>query len=364
MQSLAGRLALRKVCRPEPDDLRGRAVLLGIRMAGVLTRLFRFRGFYRAAKHIGRFAGRGHRCWVEVEPGSLFGFDLSDQYWSRLVATGYLYEPELAHLFDLIAGRKFLLLDCGANYGYWSVVATGETVSGPAARRRGGGCCAAIAVEASPPTYACLVEVAAANGYRFRTVHGAVLEREGEVVEIGGGNCHHSARGVAPDGAEAEGPMAQTVGTVSLDGLLAMAEDHAREKGCAHPLVFVKLDVEGAEERALSAARELWKREILVVYEDHSNEREHGPTKAMLGRFGMEVYHVSDQGEVMRIVHPGTLDAIKVNPNRGYNFAAVRTGTSIAGRMAEAARAGQLSRPRHAGTLEPPARRHPDYSHR
>lgn len=322
-----------------PDDPRGRTVVSGIRAAGLLSRPARFKGLYRAAKHLGRMAPPGQRCWVEPEAGSRFCFDLSDPYWSRLLADGYVYEPEIEHMFRLFHDRAFLFLDCGANYGYWSVYATGATVSGAEARTRGGGCRAAVAVEAWLPNFVRLEETAAANGWRFATLHRAVLDADGRPVGMGSGAPHHASRSLALAAGAGEVEQDSRVGSIGLDTLLAIAERNAGPQADAgESLVVVKLDVEGVEEQALKGAEALWERELLIIYEDHFKDREHTSTRVLLGELGMSIFHIDDDGAASEILEPGALDAIKTQRGRGYNFAAVGPGTPIAARFRTAAR--------------------------
>ena len=304
-------------------------------MAGRLSRPAGFKGLYRAAKHLGRLVPPGQRCWIEPEPGSRFCFDLADPYWSRLLARGYVYEPEIAHVFALIRDRAFVFLDCGANYGYWSVLATGRSVSGAEARQRGGGCLAAVAVEASRPNFERLRETAAANGERFATLHRAVLDADGREVEIGSGAPHHASRSVVPVGPDGSAERGGRVTSIGLDSLLALAECEAAAD--RPTLVVVKLDVEGVEEQALKGARELWRRELVIIYEDHCKDPTHTATRVVLDELGLAVFHVADDGAVSAVREARALERIKTERGRGYNFVAVRPETPVAERFAAAA---------------------------
>jgi hypothetical protein len=51
-----------------------------------------------------------------------FGFDLGDFYWNRLSYAGFSYDPEMVSTLALVQDVPFTFLDCGANYGYWSVL--------------------------------------------------------------------------------------------------------------------------------------------------------------------------------------------------------------------------------------------------
>jgi hypothetical protein len=69
-----------------------------------------------------------------------FIFPTNDEYWTPGTTVGErLYEPEIDWLLRCATGRNYALIDCGANMGYWSVLAS----STPYGRH------AAVAIEAS-----------------------------------------------------------------------------------------------------------------------------------------------------------------------------------------------------------------------
>jgi len=45
-----------------------------------------------------------------------------DGYWSKLLNRSFSYENELELLFRDSIGVDYTLIDCGANFGYWSVL--------------------------------------------------------------------------------------------------------------------------------------------------------------------------------------------------------------------------------------------------
>ena len=96
-----------------------------------------------------------------------------------------------------------------------------------------------LAVEADPKTYLKLeVYAAAETDAVIRPIHGALWDSDGEVSYASSGS-----RGAAHDGHNRRS-NAQTVPTVAVDSI---ADDAAID--------FIKLDVEGAEERALLGAK-------------------------------------------------------------------------------------------------------------
>ena len=59
---------------------------------------------------------------IKLNPDATFEFPYGDGYWSKLLNRSYHYEDELELLFRDSADVDYTLLDCGANYGYWSVL--------------------------------------------------------------------------------------------------------------------------------------------------------------------------------------------------------------------------------------------------
>ena len=54
-----------------------------------------------------------------------FIFPQSDNYWCPSVTVGKgLYEPEIDWLMQRACDKPYAMLDCGANLGYWSVLAS------------------------------------------------------------------------------------------------------------------------------------------------------------------------------------------------------------------------------------------------
>jgi hypothetical protein len=63
---------------------------------------------------------------IKLNPDAIFEFPYGDGYWSKLLNRTYHYEDELELLFKDSADVDYTLLDCGANYGYWSVLVSSK----------------------------------------------------------------------------------------------------------------------------------------------------------------------------------------------------------------------------------------------
>ncbi len=244
---------------------------------------------------------------VQVEEDTVIGFRLNDPYWTQLLSPRYEYEPELGRLLRSLAARKYLLLDCGANLGYWSAVAS--------SRAFGEQDC--VAIEASPATFEWLKDTWRSNGERFAILNRAIHQRSDESVsverpaEIG----DHASVQVHLEGAD--GSFCDAVETVCIVDLLSQ---HRRDD---HELVLVKLDVEGAEIPALIGADLERNSDLAVIYEDHGSDSSHRTTQFVLKQTACEVYFLTLSGPVLRIHSAQQLTGLKTSRKKGYNLLAV-----------------------------------------
>lgn len=255
-----------------------------------------------------------------IDADTRFRVDYCDAYWSVLTVANYVYEPPIRRFVDEMRDVDYAFLDCGANQGYWSAI-----VSSPA-----GGKHRVIAVEAASDTYWHLADNQALNRGAFTGINRAISGRSGEIVKIYG--VKHEARSMLPSGAG--DTSALEVETLSLDDLA----DHPAVAGA--PMVAIKLDVEGVEIDAMSAAERLLARETVFLYEDHGHDRTHKVTEFAMGALGMRVFWLG-RGGPYEITSLNQLDAIKVSRRRGYDFAASRSPIWLAKLDGVVARAAQ-----------------------
>ena len=97
---------------------------------------------------------------VRLNADATFAFPYGDGYWSKLLNRSFAYENELELLFQDSADIDYTLLDCGANYGYWSVLVS----SAPYGSHK------AIAIEPSSQNFAKLKNNAEINGNLLYTI--------------------------------------------------------------------------------------------------------------------------------------------------------------------------------------------------
>ncbi len=286
-------------------SLTERLAIAGLRLSSAVLRPTHFKGYGRVASLLRKASPKRHVI-LQLDHDCQFRFPFGDAYWSRLLARSVVYEPEMLDLFRLIRSEDYALVDCGANFGYWTVLVTGAAL----------GAKPAIAIEASGKNVVELVANAALNGNRYQVVHVAVAEVDGGTVTLGG-PTHEGLAIIDPATAA---PDAETVTCVSLDGLLKrtpMLKD-------AHGLVL-KLDVEGVEEAALRGATTMLSRDTLLIYEEQGSDKLHGNTRYVAENLGMRVF-LHRNGRFIEATDPTTeVAAMKTNSRRGYNVVATKS---------------------------------------
>ena len=212
------------------------------------------------------------------------------------------YEPEIEQLLRRAADKPYDLLDAGANYGYWSILAS----SAPFGRHR------VAAIEASESNFKCLVANARANGGRFHALHYAVLNVSGEAVRLYG--KRHWGLSLRKDWYPPDAEQYEEVQTITLDdvaGRFFPVRDHP---------ALIKLDVEGAEIEAIKGACRLIEEGALVAYEDHGKEPSHRISRFVLSRDDLMTWYVDANNRTTQITSIDQVEAIKRDPILGYNF--------------------------------------------
>ena len=233
---------------------------------------------------------------VKLNPDATFAFPYGDGYWSKLLNRAFLYEIEFDMLLRDCADVDYTLLDCGANYGYWSVLVSSK----PYGSHR------AIAVEPSSNNLAVLRNNAAANGNRFEVLHGAIGGMRGTARLSG---TKHEAFSIAGEQTNGE-----EVAVLALDDLIADGKIAVNGK------YFVKLDVEGVEIEAIKGGARLSQTDAVFYCEEHGNDPNHTVSRYILEQTPLTlIVHdpVSRRFETLKEL--SLLDRIKTGSHVGYN---------------------------------------------
>lgn len=269
------------------------------------TRPFHQRGLYKACRLIGK-------TWQDREATLVLGSDAqvtiaaSDPYWNRMLLSAHDHEPGIARMLHKLRDVDYSFVDCGANIGYWSVFAASTSC---------GGGKPVLAVEASARTFVHLAENSAPYADRIKAIHRAILDRSG--VEVRLNNAHHEARGIAGVGETADG---EQVTSITIDDLIAV-------EGWSKRRLVIKLDIEGVEREALMGMEQAFRRDPLVIYEDHGSDRTHGLTRHMLNDRRLQVHLLLDD-RLVRIGDADQLDVYKTDPTDGYDLVAIKPNSA------------------------------------
>jgi FkbM family methyltransferase len=234
---------------------------------------------------------------IKLNPDATFVFPYGDGYWSKLLNRSFSYEDELQVLFQDSVGVDYTLLDCGANYGYWSVLVS----SAPYGSHK------AIAIEPSSQNFSKLSNNARVNGGRFEALKCAIGSSRGTARLSG---TKHEAFSIAGD-ADAGG---EEVPVLALDNLL---DDGKISLGGKY---LIKLDVEGVEIEAIKGGARLLQGDSVILCEEHGNDPNHTVSRYILDQTPLKLIVYDPRSNRMETVTElSILDRIKVSSHVGYN---------------------------------------------
>ena len=100
---------------------------------------------------------------VLLNDDARFAFPFGDGYWSLLLDRSFVYEGEIEQFLRSVADVDYSFVDGGANFGFWSVLASSRPF----------GSHPVIAIEASSVNAARLARNAELNGGRFKILRRA-----------------------------------------------------------------------------------------------------------------------------------------------------------------------------------------------
>jgi FkbM family methyltransferase len=252
--------------------------------------------------------------------GDVLLFPALDSYSCEM----FLYGPYEAEIYDLLAilrDEPYSFVDCGANLGYWAVQVSGASL--------GGHRC--VAIEASSSTFQLLERNRTANQDRFLCLHAAVYQASGDLLAFDD-SPGHAARHLIGDGS-------------SGSAVVSVAIDDAVARFLPEPAtVIIKLDIEGAEPKALAGASRTRKsRDCLFIIEDHGSDTQHSSAEACFA-MGLRLWFLGASSTATPMPDLAAVARVKTLPHVGYNFLASDERSPLALRLGltpEAMRAGQ-----------------------
>jgi FkbM family methyltransferase len=233
---------------------------------------------------------------VRLNPDAVFEFPYGDGYWSKLLNRTFSYEDELELLFRESADIDYTLLDCGANYGYWSVLVSSKPF----------GSHKVIAIEPSGQNFPKLANNANINGNRFEAMKCAIGAARGTARLSG---TKHEAFSIAGDQSDGE-----EVPVLALDNLLDDGKVAASGK------FLIKLDVEGVEIEAMKGGARLMQGDSVLLCEEHGNDPQHTVSRYILEQTPLTLIVFDPRSNRLETVTElSILDRIKVSTHVGYN---------------------------------------------
>ena len=234
---------------------------------------------------------------IKLNADATFAFPYGDGYWSKLLNRTFSYEDELELLFRDSVGVDYTLIDCGANFGYWSVLVS----SRPYGSHR------AIAIEPSSQNFAKLKKNAEINGGRFEAMQCAIGASRGTARLSGTKHEALSIAGDASDGGE-------DVPVIALDNLLDDGKVSLDGK------YLIKLDVEGVEIEAIKGGTRLLQGDSVLLCEEHGNDPNHTVSRYILEQTPLKlIVYDPRSGRLEAVTELSILDRIKVSTHVGYN---------------------------------------------
>lgn len=233
---------------------------------------------------------------VRLNSDATFAFPYGDGYWSKLLNRSFAYENELELLFRESVDVDYTLLDCGANYGYWSVLVSSKPF----------GSHKAIAIEPSGQNFPKLANNARINGNRFEAMKCAIGAARGTARLSG---TKHEAFSIAGDQADGE-----EVPVIALDNLIDDGKVAAGGK------FLIKLDVEGVEIEAMKGGTRLLLGDSVILCEEHGNDPQHTVSRYILDQTPLKLIVYDPRSNRLETVTDlSILDRIKVSTHVGYN---------------------------------------------
>ena len=88
-----------------------------------------YRGFSIGCRIVNTMIDR-REIVVLLNDDARFAFPFGDGYWSLLLDRGFVYEGEIERFLRSIADVDYGFVDGGANFGYWSVLASSRPFGG------------------------------------------------------------------------------------------------------------------------------------------------------------------------------------------------------------------------------------------
>jgi FkbM family methyltransferase len=273
-----------------------RLAALALSSGSKVASMFSHRG-YNSCANLLRKTLTQRDIAIKLNSDATFEFPYGDGYWSKLLNRSFSYEDELEFLFRDSVSVDYTLIDCGANFGYWSVLVS----STPYGSHK------AIAIEPSSQNFAKLANNAEINGNRFEIMKCAIGASRGTARLSGTKHEAFSIAGNAAGGGE-------DVPVIALDNLLDDGKISPDGK------YLIKLDVEGVEIEAIKGGMRLLQADSVLLCEEHGNDPSHTVSRYILEQTPLKlIVYDPRSNRLETVTELSILDRIKVSSHVGYN---------------------------------------------
>jgi FkbM family methyltransferase len=279
----------------EGANLWERTAALALATGSKISSPFSHRGYNKCANLL-RKALPKRNIAIRLNSDAVFEFPYGDGYWSKLLNRSFCYEDDLELLFRDSVDVDYTFLDCGANYGYWSVLVSSRPF----------GAHKAIAIEPSGQNFPKLANNSRVNGNRFEAMKCAIGASRGTARLSG---TKHEAFSIAGEQSGGE-----EVPVLALDNLIDDGKVSATGK------YLIKLDVEGVEIEAIKGGSRLLQTDSVILCEEHGNDRAHTVSRYILEKTPLTLMvHDPVSNRLETVTDLSILDRIKVSTHVGYN---------------------------------------------
>jgi len=273
-----------------------------IYLSGFITRYINFKYFYNLNEIITLFISKKKIIKIKLNSDTYFSFLLKDPYYNRLIYPKFEYEPEIEFLLKKLRDIDFLFVDAGANYGYWSLLVSSKKFN----KKK------AIALEPLKSNYNFLCINRLNNKNRFETLNLGVGEKKKYTKIYYKDQNSNVGASIYKDNNKKL--ISEKIKIDKIDNILS----NRKEKN-----LIIKLDVEGSEIKALSGSKNILKKNCLIIYEDHGQDKRHSNTAYLLKK-NYSIYFCN-KSKILNIQNIIELNKIKKQKNVGYNFVATKS---------------------------------------
>lgn len=282
-----------------------RCAALAFQVGAKASAVFENRGFALGCKAVTPFIDQREIVTL-LNDDARFAFPFGDGYWTLLLDPNYVYEVEIERFLRAVADADYSFIDGGANFGFWSVLASSRPY----------GSHPTVAIEAASSNAARLTRNAELNGRRFKVLHRAVSGTTGGHAWIGASAKHEAFAVTAGDG---DG-TGERVELMALDSLL---DQGLIERG---QRLVIKLDVEGLEIEAARGSKRLLQSEVVLIVEEHGADREHTVSRHLIDEANCRVFVYDPSTERYEpVTDLAILDRVKTKAWAGYNVFATNS---------------------------------------